>query len=53
MILLVRVHWNAWLDGNKTFDIVEQPLNPTSNNIPCLWPQQSTLQIHYGSLWES
>ena len=63
MILLVRVNWNAWLDGDKTFDIVEQPLNPTSNNsrvrmvesctIPCLWPQQITLQIHYGSLWES
>ena len=63
MILLVRVNWNAWLDGDKTFDIVEQPLNPTSNNsrvrmvksctIPCLWPQQIRLQIHYGSLWES
>ena len=32
MILLVRVNWNAWLDGDKTFDIVEQPLSPTSNN---------------------
>ena len=21
MILLVRVNWNAWLDGDKTFDI--------------------------------
>ena len=45
------------------FSPVEQPLNSTSNNsrvrmvksctIPCLWPQQITLQIHYGSLWES
>ena len=47
----------------QTFDIVAQPLNPTSNTsrvrmvksctIPCLWPQQITLQIHCGSLWES